>query len=78
MKRIYLGVFAVLLTIIMISTFQDLSARQDPGQPCDPDALPGEQFACPLDSDVVFLLVGGVGLYFVANSRGRKFLGGLK
>ncbi len=67
MKKLYVGVFATILIIVIISTFQDLSAMQfDPGNPCDPDALYGEEFACPLDTDVIYLLIGGVGLYFVS------------
>ncbi|MET4083599.1 hypothetical protein ABIB40_003571 [Pedobacter sp. UYP30] len=72
MKKLYMGIFsALLMMIIIISTFQDLSARQnDPGQPCDPDAVVGvDPLACPIDSDIVFLLIGGIALYFVAKQK---------
>lgn len=64
------GFAALLMIIIIISTFQDLSARQnDPGQPCDPDAVAPDPLACPIDSDVIYLLIGGVALYFVAKQK---------
>lgn len=67
MKKLYRGIFVVLLIILVISTFQDLSARQnDPGQPCDPDAVAPDPLACPIDTNVVFLIIGGVGLYLFA------------
>ncbi|MCX2575902.1 hypothetical protein [Pedobacter sandarakinus] len=71
MKYFYPIVLAALFVcIIIISTLQDASARQDPGIPCDPDAILGvDPNACPIDDYVPLLLAGGVGLMVLAQKR---------
>lgn len=74
MKKLFVKFSIVFLMIFGLTVFQDVYGRQ--GIPCDPDALPGEPGYCiepiPLDTNVLYLLIGGVALYLVMRAKQSK------
>ncbi|RYF24107.1 MAG: hypothetical protein EOO42_06180 [Flavobacteriales bacterium] len=77
MKNLYKILIAALFVIVVISTFQDVSARQDPGIPCDPDWITGDpitptSYPCPIDDYIPFLLLAGAGLYYYSQRKNKQ------